>query len=309
MTRAVCIGECMVELRAQDGELDSFARAYAGDAYNTAVYFKRSFPAAQVQFLTATGDDAVSHAMRGAWAAQGIDVEMAFTISGATPGLYLIETDAAGERRFQYWRKDSAAKQWLARLLSAGESTLWGADLIYFSGISLAILSAGERTQAISLLRRLQGHVGRIAFDPNLRLSLWENHEAALLTISEALDVSDIALPSSEDLHLLFDVGAPQQQLKFLESRGTAEVALTLGADGCVVSAQQKRAWIPALAAPQVIDTSGAGDSFNGAYLAARLQGASLREAAESGMAVASRVVGQRGAIVPAAISHPQRMV
>ena len=52
MTRVICVGECMVELRATGA--DAFARAYAGDAYNTAVYLKRSLPDAQVQFLTAT---------------------------------------------------------------------------------------------------------------------------------------------------------------------------------------------------------------------------------------------------------------
>jgi len=62
VTRVVCIGECMVELRAVGA--DSFARSYAGDAYNTAVYLKRSLPDAQVQFLSAIGDDAMSMAMR-----------------------------------------------------------------------------------------------------------------------------------------------------------------------------------------------------------------------------------------------------
>ena len=77
MTRIVCIGECMVELRAGDGASDTFARSYAGDAYNTAVYLKRSLPEGQVQFLTATGEDAISGAMRSAWQLQSIDAELA----------------------------------------------------------------------------------------------------------------------------------------------------------------------------------------------------------------------------------------
>jgi 2-dehydro-3-deoxygluconokinase len=305
MMRIVCIGECMVELRAGDGASDTFARSYAGDAYNTAVYLKRSLPEGQVQFLTATGEDAISGAMRSAWQLQSIDAELAFTVRGATPGLYLIETDPTGERRFHYWRNDSAARHWLAQLLARGESILWGADLIYLSGISLAILKPAQRSEAIALLARLKGHVGRIAFDPNFRSSLWEDREAATRTIDAALGSADIALPSTEDLRMLFDVEAPDEQLNLLEARDIQEIALTLGAEGCMVSAEKRRSKLSPVSASHDVDTSGAGDSFNGAYLARRLQGGSVRQAAEFGMVVASRVVSHRGAIVPAALSHP----
>jgi 2-dehydro-3-deoxygluconokinase len=305
MTRVVCIGECMVELRASEGERDQFARSYAGDAYNTAVYLKRSLPEAQVQFLTATGDDAMSCTMRAAWRAQGIDAELAFTVGGGTPGLYLIETDASGERRFQYWRKDSAAQHWLPLLLAHGESLLWNADLIYISGITLAILKPQPRALAVALLKRLKGHVGRLAFDPNVRLALWDSREAARLSTDAALEAADLALPSTEDLRTLYEVEAPSAQLDQLEARGIGEIALTLGAEGCVVSERKLRTEIAAVAAPQVIDTSGAGDSFNGAYLAARLQGGSVRKAAEAALEVAARVVSHRGALVPASASHP----
>ena len=49
-----------------------------------------------------------------------------------------------------------------------------------------------------------------------------------------------------------------------------------------------------------VVDTSGAGDSFNGAYLAARLKGRTPSEAAREGLALAAKVVAQPGAIIPA---------
>ncbi|HEY2783307.1 MAG TPA: sugar kinase [Steroidobacteraceae bacterium] len=304
MTRVVCIGECMVELRAV-GE-DSFARSYAGDVYNTAVYLKRSLPQAQVQFVSAAGDDAMSATMRRVWRADGIDDSLAFTVSGGSPGLYLIETDAFGERRFQYWRSQSAARRWLALLLKEGESRLWGADIVYLSGITLAILAAEERQAAIDLMNRLRAHVGRIAFDPNVRLKLWESPAIAAASINAAISACDILLPSTEDLVWLLQVDDPSQQLQLLRAMGVSEVALTLGAKGCAVADAETHVRMVSPAVERVLDTSGAGDSFNGAYLAARLQGNVPAKAAEAAMLIASRVVTHAGAIVPAVVSHPQ---
>jgi 2-dehydro-3-deoxygluconokinase len=303
MMRIICIGECMVELRATGA--DAFARAYAGDAYNTAVYLKRSLPDAQVQFLTATGDDAMSRAMRNVWSTEGIDGALAFTVKGGSPGLYLIENDARGERRFHYWRGNSAARRWFELLQDLDETVLRGADAVYLSGISLAILSPVERAGAIELLRRLRPKVGRIAFDPNVRLALWESAQAAAATIEAALAIADIALPSTEDAGLLLGVDDPIEQMNRLQGAGVREIALTLGAGGCLISDGGVRTQLPAPRAALVADTSGAGDAFNGAYLAARLGGGSAVEAAESGLALGSRVVTHVGAVVPMSVSHP----
>ena len=303
MRRVICIGECMVELRAAGA--DAFARAYAGDAYNTAVYLKRSLPDAQVQFLTATGDDALSRAMREVWRAEGIDCSLGFTVKGGSPGLYLIENDARGERRFHYWRSNSAARRWFELLEDQDETVLWGADVIYLSGISLAILSPEERARAIELLRRARPHIGRIAFDPNVRLALWETAQAAVATIENALSIAAVALPSREDARLLLGVDDPTEQIDRLQRIGVREIALTLGADGCLVADGGVRARLPAAHVASITDTSGAGDAFNGAYLATRLRGGSAADAARSGLAVGSRVVAHAGAVVPKSVSHP----
>jgi 2-dehydro-3-deoxygluconokinase len=293
----------MVELRAI-GE-DTFARSYAGDAYNTAVYLKRSLPGAQVQFLTATGDDAMSDGMRRAWNEQGIDDALAFSVKGGSAGLYLIETDASGERSFQYWRSHSAAKRWLALLQARGDSALRGADIVYFSGISLAILEPDERIAAMELLKQVRKHVGHIAFDPNVRPRLWQSSDAAAQSMHAALSACDIALPSAEDLARLFQVDEPRRQVELLMKLGVSEAAVTLGAGGCIIAAGELRVQLPAPRAARVVDTSGAGDAFNGVYLAGRLQGSSPEKAAEAALMVASRVVAHAGAIVPASESHP----
>jgi 2-dehydro-3-deoxygluconokinase len=282
MSRACCIGECMVELRgAGEGLL---RQGFAGDSYNTAVYLKRSAPDIAVHYVTATGTDPLSRAMRGAWSDEGVEDGLAFAVPDRKPGLYMIELDAAGERRFHYWRGESAAKLWLSELKSAGIDRLFGADLVYLSGISLAILSPEERREALALLEALRGKVGKIAFDPNYRPALWRSRDEAAGLVREAAARADIFLPSSEDMEALA-----------LPPDCCAETAMTAEGARALVD----RVWVQGELATRVVDTSGAGDSFNGAYLAARLRGAAPADAARAGLALAATVVGHPGAIIP----------
>lgn len=297
MTRAIAIGECMVELSAAGPGL--LRRRFAGDAYNTAVYLKRARPQTRVSFLTVTGEDPLSQEMRRAWAAEGIEDGLAFTDPARRPALYLIETDAEGERRFHYWRGESAARGWLVALQAAGgPAVLAGADLVYVSGISLAILPEAQRAEAIILLAGRPEGV-RLAFDPNLRPVLWPSLEAARVCLEAMARAADILLPSRQDLRALLGEDDARDQMQTLIGLGAREAAITAEADDCLVwDGREVRALAPPQA--QVVDTSGGGDSFNGAYLAARLSGAQPMEAAADGLALAARVVEMPGALIDA---------
>ena len=296
MTSVICIGECMVELSPAGPGLMN--QGFAGDAYNTAVYLKRALPDAEVRFLTATGCDPLSQAMRAAWRAEGIDDSLAFVVADRRPAIYLIETDEAGDRRFHYWRSDSAARLWLQRLRAAGgASLLQGADLIYVSGISLAILPDEDRQAAMDLLGGLKGRV-RLAFDPNLRPSLWSSLPEAAAVFEAFAKRADILLPSRQDLDAFYGPTSARAHLDRLTALGADEIVLTCEGDEALVFDGEAHGLQPPPA--KVLDTSGGGDSFNGAYLAARLRGDSPVQAARAGLALAARVVEQRGALIPA---------
>ena len=80
---------------------------------------------------------------------------------------------------------------------------------------------------------------------------------------------------------------------------GAAEVAVKCGAEGCRVFTADAQWEVPGRPVAQVVDTTTAGDSFNGAYLAARLEGAPPDVAAERGCILAAEVVQHQGAIMP----------
>ncbi|HKQ45460.1 MAG TPA: sugar kinase [Rhizomicrobium sp.] len=294
MTTAISIGECMVELRpAADGHL---CRGFAGDAYNTAVYLKRSAPQIDAAFLTATGDESLSEAMVESWRGEGISDRLVFRLPGRRPALYLIETNAKGDRKFHYWRGETPAKEWLRLLLAAGGAELLNkADLVYISGISLAILSPADRKAAIQLLGSLKT---KLAFDPNIRPALWESMDEAKDMFEAMAKASAIVLPSRQDYQFLYGMDDPDEQIRFTATLTKGEIALTCDEEGCRVHANGNTAAMPTEALT-VLDTSGAGDSFNGAYLAARLTGKDPFEAAKAGLALAAKVVAQPGALVP----------
>lgn len=295
MTRMAAIGECMVELSPAGPHL--LRRRFAGDAYNTAVYAKRTRPELSVSFLTVTGSDPLSGQMRSAWAAEGIEDDLAFVDPARRPGLYLIETDAAGDRRFHYWRSDSAARGWFKRLKAEGLGRLEGAGLVYVSGVSFAILPAEDRSEAVGLLAALKGKT-LIAFDPNVRPALWDRPQAARELFELLAGIADVVLPSRQDMEILYGPDSDRAHLDRLVGLGAREIAMTCeGADALVCAGGVIRAVAPP--AVRALDTSGGGDSFNGAYLAARVTGADPMAAAGEGLALAARVVQQLGALIP----------
>ncbi|MGH6816896.1 MAG: PfkB family carbohydrate kinase, partial [Hyphomicrobiaceae bacterium] len=176
MTKAACIGECMIELSdLGEGRL---LRAYGGDTLNTAVYLARLGVA--VDYVTALGDDAWSDEMIAGWQAEGVGTGPVLRLPGRLPGLYVIQTGARGERRFFYWR-DSAAARSLFAVSQTPQlaAALAGYDLVYLSGVTLSLYGEAGRARLMDALDGVRERGGRIAFDTNFRPRGWPDRATA----------------------------------------------------------------------------------------------------------------------------------
>jgi 2-dehydro-3-deoxygluconokinase len=290
------IGECMLELSGAGDDL--WRMAYAGDTFNTLWAIRAlAGDTRSVDYVSAFGDDPFSAGQIAFMHEAGIGIAASPRIPGARPGLYAITLDGA-ERSFTYWRSDSAARR-LASDPAALAKSLEGRALVYFSGITLAILDDGPRTTLLEAIATARAAGAKIAFDPNYRPRLWASVDAARAAITQSLSGADIALPTFPDEEVLFGDRTPEATAERLARAGVGEIVVKNGADPALVVAEGRSASIAAVTVETPVDTTGAGDSFNGGYLAARLTGHAPEEAARRGHAVAASVVQVRGALAP----------
>lgn len=296
MSRIACIGECMIELKQAEGGL--LSRGFGGDTLNTAVYLARL--GAGVDYITALGDDALSDEMIAGWAAEGIGTERVVRMPGKLPGLYMIQTDDKGERRFFHWRDSAAARS----LMDIPETpaildALATYEVIYLSAITLSLYGPEGRSKLFAALSRARESGARVVFDTNFRTRGWPDVDVARDVFQMAFAAADIVLASTEDLLPLYPGMSSEALLARVHG---AEVVLKLSEPASIVRLDGVPYPIKAkpLETP-VVDTTAAGDSFAAAYVAARLKVADPIEAARAGHRLAGIVVCHPGAIIPRA--------
>jgi len=297
--RVISIGEVMVELsRGADGR---YGFAFGGDTFNTSVYLARA--GIPVSYATAMGDDPYSDGLLALAAAEGVSSELITRVPGRMPGLYMIETDGRGERKFFYWRDNSPARDVfeLDNWASLCEQLLT-ARLIYFSGITLSLYSNTGLGRFLATLELARKQGVKVAFDGNFRPHGWKGDAARARTVfTEALKRVDIALPTFEDEAMLWGDTNPEATVARLQAYGIGEIAVKNGQENALCADRNGRELVPVPEVVQPIDTTAAGDSFNAAYLAARLNGENPVTAAVAAHGLAGQVIRHRGAIMPRA--------
>ncbi|MBU2981717.1 sugar kinase [Lentibacter algarum] len=298
MTSILGIGECMIELSGAGPDL--WQQRFSGDVFN-ALWYARAYsePDAEIGFHTALGEDPLSDQLLAFAKSGGINCDDTPRIADRRPGLYAIHLNGA-ERSFTYWRDTSAA-----RMMVRQPGQLWqkvaAADVVYFSGITLAILPPDDLGELLTGLVQHKKQGAVLAFDPNIRPHLWSDKTRMLDMISKAAAISDLVLPSFDDETSAFGDATPEISARRYESLGARHVVVKNGPADTVHLADGSLTRFSVAPVQNVIDTTAAGDSFNGAYVASLMRGLPVDEAIRTAQGCAGQVIGHKGAIIPLA--------
>ncbi|MGR5134735.1 sugar kinase [Vibrio alfacsensis] len=294
------LGECMIELSGQP--FSTQEQRFGGDTLNTALYLSRLAPAIHPAYITALGVDNYSKHMKAAWEEEGIDCSLVMSNPDKLPALYAIELSDDGERSFQYWRNDSAARYLCQHnRYSDIMNTLATFDLVYLSGISLAILPEEDKQTLLDSIQQLKTQGVKIAVDSNYRPRLWAGQAHAMEWLEKLYRLADIALVTCDDESLLLgEEISPERLTERLRQFGVSDVIVKLGKDGAMLSDAERQFEIAkGNVVANVVDTTAAGDSFNGGFLAAWATGRTLKECCHWGNKLAAEVIQHKGAIIP----------
>jgi 2-dehydro-3-deoxygluconokinase len=296
----LAIGEPLGELNATRGEPGRYLFGHGGDTSNCAVAAARQ--GARVAYWTQLGADEPGRSFRALWTAEGVDHAAVATHPSAPTGLYFV-SHGPGGHVFDYRRAGSAAS--LIGPAELPRALLADCRVLHSSGISLAISSSAcdAVLEALALAREAGA---TIAFDTNLRLKLWPLPRARAL-IHAAAAMADILLPGIDDAAALLGTADPDAIVDRYLAMGPRIVALTLGAGGCLVATAAARLRLPAVPVAAV-DATGAGDAFDGAFLAEHLASGDPFAAARYANATAALATTGWGAVAPipqrAAVEH-----
>jgi len=301
----VGVGECMVEFHATEplASASTLVRAYGGDVLNALTIAARL--GARTGFVTRVGQDPFGPGLRSAWQRDGIDTKYAPLVPGEN-GVYFISVHENGEREFTYRRAGSAAAGLTEHDVPA--AYVASSRVLLLSGITQAISQAAQAA-TLHAARAARAAGTLVAYDPNYRPKLWDargGERAARHAYQELAPLADLLLPSyPADLVFLSAPAESAREAAVAFARHAARAAVKAGDQGAWLADEHGVHHAPATRAARVLDTTGAGDAWNGAFLHALISGRPSAHAAEFANAVAAWKLQFRGAIPPRHVTPP----
>lgn len=274
-------------------------RGFAGDSLNVAWALRALLSDAySVDYVTRIGVDGVSEDLLKFLSDSGIGTDSVSRDPNRTLGLYTIKTDDRGERTFDYWRSQSAAKC-LANDPADLEGRLAGFGWVYLSGISAAVIESEGRKNLLSVVESLRDQGVKFVYDPNFRPRLWNSLDEMREFTRQMTSFSSVVMPTFDDEQAGFSDKDPDKTADRLLSWGAEQVIVKNGTEPALAASRSERQRFTVQHPVKPIDTTGAGDSFNGGFLSAYVQGSTVEQAVRMGQSVSAKVVMQRGALLP----------
>ncbi len=286
----LCLGEAMVEFNQSEDD-GRFLQGFGGDTSNVAIAAARQ--GVPTGYISAVGTDVFGDMLCDLWTREGVSIDHVRRNADAPTGLYFVTHGPEGHE-FSYRRAGSAASLMTPSELPA--TALADAKGLHVSAISQAI-SSSACDAVFAAIDQVKLSEGFVSYDTNLRLKLWPLDRARAI-IHATAEKADILLPGLDDAMLLTGLSTPQDIVRFYLDLGVGIVALTLGDKGVHVATPGRQERIEPYQVAAV-DATGAGDAFDGAFLAEYLAtGDPFRAAAYANAAAALSVQGY-GAVAP----------
>ena len=255
----------------------------------------------KTSFIGKVGQDMHGQFLKGLLEDSGIITEGVVEDANVFTTLAFVALSDSGERSFSFARKPGADTCLSQAELK--EELIRDSKVFHIGSLSLTAEPARGTTFRALEVAKEAGCI--ISYDPNYRAPLWDSKEAAIEGMRSVVSYADVMKISDEETALLTDIEEPKGAAKKLVDMGVSIVAVTLGAEGALVCTKEGSVVVPGYKA-DMVDTTGAGDSFWGGFLKCLLESGkrpedvSLEEAAgfaKYGNAVASLCVEKRGAI------------
>jgi 2-dehydro-3-deoxygluconokinase len=288
----LALGEAMIEFnQASRDDARTFLQGFGGDTSNAAIAAARL--GARAGYASRVGTDPFGRLLLELWQREGVDTRAVAQDALAPTGVYFVSHGPRGHE-FSYLRAGSAASRLAPDNVPA--DAVRDARVLHLSGISQAIsASACDACFAAIDVARAAGV--KVSYDTNLRLKLWPLARARAI-VRETARLVDWILPSLDDAELLFDGAAPDAIVDACHALGAPLVVLKLGAAGCIVSDGTRRERVAGRRVATV-DATGAGDCFDGAFIARLCAGDGPFAAARYANAAAALATTGYGAVAP----------
>jgi len=288
----LALGEAMIEFNQARADVpQTWLQGYGGDTSNMVIAAARL--GARGGYVTRVGNDAFGRRLIDLWRGEGVSTAGVAVDDDASTGVYFVSHGPNGHE-FAYLRTGSAASRMAPASLPL--DVLRATRVLHLSAISQAI-SASACDAGFAAIDAARGAGATIAYDTNLRLKLWPLARAKAI-IGETLRMADWALPGLDDARQLFGLDDPMAIVDTCHRLGSPVVVLKLGRDGCLASDGRRHERLPALRVAAV-DATGAGDCFDGAFVARMVAGDDVFAAARFANAAAALATTGYGAVAP----------
>jgi 2-dehydro-3-deoxygluconokinase len=290
----LCMGEPMLEFNQLPTDADGpshYLEGHGGDTSNAAIAAARQ--GVRVGMITAIGQDMPGDRFMRLWVREGVDTSTVHRSDRGPTGIYFVTHDQAGHH-FQYYRDGSAAARYREDDLPA--EAIAGARMLYLSGISQGISNTAcdAAFAAIDIAVR---HGVAVAYDTNYRPRLWPATRAASV-MHAAMARVDFAMPGIEDVRTLTGLTDPDAMLDFYLRLGCRVVVLKMGEQGAYLATVDGRVRVPAYPV-NVVDATGAGDTFCGSFLSRIILGDAPEAAVRYASVAAALKCTGYGAVAP----------